>query len=238
MKKEPPDQFTDGDTCVNIANELVKALQITKNNDSRSLQKEIGPSEFGGCSRATWYRLNGQSETNQNRSVLAGVMGTAIHSYIKEAFRKLDPFEDRYILEREWTHPNLKGHADLYDKQEKMVVDWKSKTKYGLKSFPSVQQIWQVQLYGFLLNYNQMPVEKVALVGIPRDGSEQDIVYYVEEYNEHTVKQAFEWLDAIKNAQQIPLPERNPSFCYRYCGFYDHTGEVGCTGDLTIKRRV
>lgn len=215
---------------MDIANNLIKTITLAKNQSERSLQKEVGPSEFGGCKRKTWLRLNDGVITNPNTLMLASVMGTAIHDYIQEAYRRVDPWEERYLLEKEWAHGNLKGHIDLYDKQEKMVVDWKTTKKSNLRYFPSKQQRWQVQLYGYLVQQNGMPVEKVVLVGIPRDGDERDIVYHEEDFNMDIVQEAFDWLDSIKGAQYSPAPEKDASFCQFYCNYYDKTGEKGCAG--------
>lgn len=215
---------------MDIANNLIKTITLAKNQSERSLQKEIGPSEFGGCKRKTWLRLNNQPITNPDTLMLASVMGTAIHSYIQDAYRRVDPWEERYLLEKEWKHENLMGHVDLYDKQEKMVVDWKTTKKTGLRYFPSKQQRWQVQLYGYLLTMNNMPVEKVVLVAIPRDGDERDIVYHEEDYNPDVVAEAFAWMDSITNAEFSPAPEKDVAFCQFYCNFYDKTGEKGCAG--------
>jgi hypothetical protein len=38
---------------------LVKTLYEKENSRSRSIQKEIGPSELGGCRRKVWYKLKG-----------------------------------------------------------------------------------------------------------------------------------------------------------------------------------
>lgn len=215
---------------MDIANNLIKTISLAKNQSERSLQKEIGPSEFGGCKRKTWLRLNDKPITNPNTLMLAGVMGTAIHSYIQDAYRRIDPFEERYILEKEWKHLNLKGHVDMYDKQEKMIVDWKTTKKTGLRYFPSKQQRWQVQLYGYLLKMNDMEVDNVCLVAIPRDGDERDIVYHVEPYDINVVTEALGWMDGITSSQFSPAPEKDPSFCQFYCNYYDKTGEKGCAG--------
>jgi hypothetical protein len=64
-------------------------------------------------------------------------------------------------------------------------------------------------------------VKKVTLVGIPRDGTEKDIVVYSETFDPTVAEQAFAWLEEIKTLTEAPAPEREPvSFCARYCEFY------------------
>lgn len=219
-----------------IAEELVKVIHSSQKGEARSNQKAIGPSEIGGCARKTWLRLNDGVRTNAKTLRLASVMGTAIHSYIQQAFEKQDPFKERYMLEVEVTKDDLMGHVDLYDMQNQEVVDWKTVKKKGLSYFPSQSQIWQVQLYGYLLQSNGHPVKNVTLVAIPRDGDERDIVYHTEPYDFAVVEQALNWLAHVKSATEMPAPEKDPSFCKYYCSFYDETGEVGCSGGRRTRR--
>lgn len=213
---------------MSIANDLIKAITATSRGSARSLQVNIGPSEIGGCRRATWNRLHDVTKTNPNTLGLAGIMGTAIHAYIHEAFEKQDPFNDRYLLEHEVAYGDLMGHVDMYDIEKMEVVDWKTTKKVGLAYFPSKQQRWQVQLYGYLLEKNNKPVKTVTLVAIPRDGDERDIVYHSEPYDESIALEALEWLRDVKATELAPAPERDLSFCKLYCVYYDSTGEVGC----------
>lgn len=215
-----------------IINELVKAVSITSKSDSRSKQTAIGPSQVGGCRKQLWLNLHNVERTNLNTLRFPAMYGTAIHAYILEAFKKLDPFGERYMLEAEYTDEDtgLVGHVDCYDSVTKQVIDWKSTKKNNLRYFPSQQQRWQVQLYGYLMNKSGTPVESVTLVAIPRDGTEQDMVYHTEPYNEDVVNEALAWLTEVKMAQYAPAPEKDPSLCAGYCSFYDATGEKGCAG--------
>jgi hypothetical protein len=112
-----------------IANDLIKAITASSRNSARSNQTAIGPSEIFGCRRATWNRINNVTKTNPNTLALAGIMGTAIHSYIQQAFNRQDPFGDRYLLEEEVEYEGLMGHIDMFDKVNQEVVDWKTVKK-------------------------------------------------------------------------------------------------------------
>jgi len=215
-----------------IANELIKTVTSASKSDSRSKQTHIGPSEIGGCRHKVWRRLNGYEHTNPDTLRLASIMGTAIHNYIEEAFRRQDPFEERYLLEKEWVSDDgmIVGHVDLYDKVNREIVDWKSTKKSNLRYFPSKQQRWQVQIYGWLVELAGHKVDNVTLVGIPRDGDERDIVFHTEPFDINVVNEAMQWLGEIKFAQHAPAPEKEASFCKLYCGFYDETGQKGCAG--------
>jgi hypothetical protein len=216
-----------------LNNLLTKSLSAYDANRDRSKQVEIGPSSLGGCRRQVYYHLTNQPVTNPNTESLAAILGTFIHSGISEAIVREDPFGDNFIIEEEVSHNGLKGHVDLYIRDSGMVVDWKTTKKKSLRYFPSQQQQWQVQVYGWLLANNGHKVNQVALVAIPRDGDMADIRVHVEDYDEAVAMQAIEWLEVIKAQAEARTPspaDKWAGFCSSYCHFYDATGEIGCQG--------
>ncbi len=80
---------------------LLSVLHEKDASKSRSKQKQVGPSEIGGCRRKVWYKLNDQPETNDNLSKLAAIMGTAIHAEIEKAIESVDPNGEKYKVELE-----------------------------------------------------------------------------------------------------------------------------------------
>ena len=206
---------------------LVTALHKKENSRPRSTQVQIGPSELGGCSRKVWYRLNDQPETNDNELKLAAIMGTAIHNAIEDA---LDGRED-LMIETQVEYNGMKAHIDLFIPESGDVVDWKTVKKQNLSYFPSQQQRWQVQVYGYLLDKSgKGKPRRVNLVAIPRDGDERDIKVYSEDYDETVALEALSWLEAIKVSSEAPSPERDESYCKFYCKYYDASGQLGCVG--------
>ena len=206
---------------------LVEALHKRENSRARSKQVQIGPSELGGCRRKVWYRLNDQPETNDGELKLAAIMGTAIHNAIEHA---LDGRED-LMIETEVEYNGMKAHIDLFIPSSGDVVDWKTVKKQNLSYFPSQQQRWQVQVYGYLLDKSgKGKPQRVNLVAIPRDGDERDIKVHTEEYDESVALEALNWLEAIKASSEAPSPERDESYCKFYCKYYDASGEMGCVG--------
>lgn len=214
-------------------------LDLIGEKTSRSVQKDIGPSEMGGCKRRAWHRLQGTPKTNPDTLGMAAWMGTAIHTALEKAMQKQDPFGERFSLEVEVKAEvdgfPVRGHVDVYDSLLAEVVDWKTTTKRGLKDFPSEQQRIQVQVYGYLLRANGFDVDAVTLVGIPRDGNEQDIVIHTEPYDESVALQGFSWLAEVREADTAPEPEKPARFCMNYCGFYDPSGEVGCPSTRGVR---
>jgi len=209
---------------------LLHVLHAKDASRDRSLQTEVGPSEIGGCKRKVWYRLNAQPHTNENQSKLAAIMGTAIHAAIEEAIGALDPEGKEYLVETEVAYGDMKAHVDLFVPSTGAVIDWKTSKIKNLSYFPSKQQRWQVQVYGYLLSKNGYEVKTVNLVAIARDGAEKDVKVHSEPYDEAVALEAFDWLASVKASTTLPEPEKDESFCKDYCQYYDATEQMGCGG--------
>jgi hypothetical protein len=209
---------------------LIEVLRAKDASRSRSIQTQVGPSELGGCRRKVWYRLNAQPETNDNELKLAAIMGTAIHAAIEEAIGAIDPKGEKYLVEAEVQHGDMKAHVDLFIPESGDVIDWKTSKIKNLGYFPSTQQRWQVQVYGYLLAKNGHKVNNVNLVAIARDGDERDIKWHTEPYDEAMALEALGWLAAVKESATPPDPEKDESYCKFYCKYYDASGEMGCVG--------
>ncbi len=206
---------------------LMDALYHKENSRGRSKQKQIGPSELGGCRRKVWYKLNDQPETNGGELKLAAIMGTAIHAAIEKALSK----NKDILIETEVEYSGMKAHIDLFIPESGDVIDWKTTKVKNLSYFPTQQQRWQVQVYGYLLDKSgKGKPQRVNLVAIPRDGDERDIKVHSEPYDESIALDALNWLEAIKVAEEAPAPERDESYCKFYCKYFDPSGEIGCVG--------
>jgi len=205
---------------------LLNALRAKDAGRSRSTQVQIGPSELGGCRRKVWYRLNDQPETNDNEMKLAAIMGTAIHAAIEESLAN----NKDVLIETEVEYNGMKAHVDCFVPGTGDVIDWKTSKVKNLSYFPSTQQRWQVQTYGYLLARNGYDVKRVSLVAIARDGDERDVKVHTEEYNEEMALEALAWLEGVKASTEAPQPEREENYCKFYCKFYDASGQLGCVG--------
>jgi hypothetical protein len=210
---------------------LITVLHQDDASKPRSLQTQIGPSEIGGCRRKVWYKLNDQPETNFNLKKLAAIMGTAIHNKIENAILKIDPNSEKYLVEAEVEYDGIKAHIDLFVPETGDVIDWKTVKVKNLGYFPSTQQRWQVQVYGYLLEKSgKGKVNRVSLVAIARDGDEDDVKVHSEPYDESIALTALNWLTLVRQATVAPEPEKDERFCKHYCEFYDSSGEMGCVG--------
>jgi len=200
---------------------------IDDSRSNRSMQKAVGPSEIGGCSRRLWHRINETPACNDTLS-LAAWMGTAIHKGLEGALSRVDPFNTRYMTEVQVEHDGLMGHVDVYDREAREVIDWKTTTKSKMSKFPSESQVQQVQVYGWLLSANGYSVDSVTLVGIPRDGNERHVLFHTESYDENVALDAVAKLEDVRAMSEPPEPEEYARFCRDYCQFYDESGAVGC----------
>lgn len=209
---------------------LLTVLHAKDASRDRSTQTQVGPSEIGGCRRKVWYRLNAQPHTNENQSKLAAIMGTAIHAAIEDAIQHLDPEGKDYLVESEVSHGDMKAHVDLFIPSTGAVIDWKTSKVKNLSYFPSTQQRWQVQLYGYLLSKNGYEVKTVNLVAIARDGDEKNVKVHTEDYSEEVALTAMAWLEEVKAMTELPEPEKDSNFCKNYCQYYDATEQMGCGG--------
>ena len=209
---------------------LLHVLHSKDASRDRSTQTEVGPSEIGGCRRKVWYRLNAQPHTNDNQSKLAAIMGTAIHAAIEDAIGAIDPEGKEYLVETEVAFGDMKAHVDLFVPSTGAVIDWKTSKVKNMSYFPSNQQRWQVQIYGYLLSKNGYEVKTVNLVAIARDGNEKDVKVHTEPYDEVMALAALAWLENVKASKELPAPEKEASFCKDYCQYYDATEQMGCGG--------
>ena len=186
---------------------------------------------MGGCRRKVWYRLNDQPETNDNELKLSAIMGTAIHAEIEKAISVADPKGEKYWVETSVEYNGMKAHIDLYIPETGDVIDWKTVKVKNLSYFPSLQQRWQVQVYGYLLDKSGKGKPRtVNLVAIARDGDERDVKVHSEPYDPKLAEDALNWLSAIKESADAPEPERDQNYCKFYCKYFDESGEMGCTG--------
>jgi CRISPR/Cas system-associated exonuclease Cas4 (RecB family) len=211
---------------------LVKA--VVSRDTERSQQVDIGPSEVGLCRRKTWYRLRGQEATNAAPYRWSAFMGTAIHTGIEDAIAALDPEGLDLVTEIEVTGVHngtrIVGHVDLYVPEHALVLDWKTILKSKRRYFPTQSMRYQVHLYAWLLNQAGHEVTHVAVVGMCRDGNEDDFVVHCEPKSHTVLDAAFAWIDEAVGEAMPPADQTPHQFCRRYCQYYDSAGVQGCAG--------
>jgi hypothetical protein len=154
----------------------------------RSVQKHLGPSELGHpCDRQVVGKMAGAKVTNHVADPWASIVGTSIHAYMAEAFERDNRHNQyiRWLTEKRVTpdpgpdpHP---GTADLYDAFNRCVVDWKAQgesTRSRLKTQgPPRHYFVQILLYARGYRNLGLPVDRVAIVSLPRTKSTLDDMY-------------------------------------------------------------
>jgi hypothetical protein len=198
------------------AKALVKALVEYDNNRARSKQTAIGVSQLGGCRRQVWHKLQGDAETNPTLR-LPAILGTAIHAAIEKVV-----VGDNVLIEHRVEIDGFPpATIDYYDIVAGEVIDWKTITLKNVDWFVTKQKRWQVQVYGYLMTLDGYDVKTVTLIGIPRDGNENDIVVHSEPFDAEIALEALNWLKEVEGLTDAPAPERDAvSFCQNYCPFY------------------
>jgi len=237
-----------GDDAWNLANRIKDVVNNRSVNAPRSQQKRIGLSEVGEiCVRKTSYKLLDWEKTNPATDPWASISGTAIHSWLADAFEE---FPDQYLVE----HPvkvteELSGTADLFDIERKMVIDHKcvgatsmrSRKKDGMTH----QQRIQINLYALGFENEGHAVEKVALAFYPLGGRLDGLHTIVEHYNRQMALDAIQrledtqvllWqLDPESNPKNWDLIPTTPSKSCSYCPWFlpfSQDGSKGCPGEV------
>lgn len=236
--------------------EIIEIVEWHERNAPRSLQKTLGPSEVGHpCLRHLGYKFLDvpRCNTQFGRDVLPAALGSAMHARLEHHFlaENIRRGGERYLTElRVEPYPGLTGSLDLYDKEKKLVRDWKILGDASFRKFkkaPSLTYRRQVQLYGRGMELLGYPVEIVSIVAIPKAGTLRGAHVYREPYNP-AVAEMLEarWWDFVGNiddygAEKHPervhwLPTVTPDqadVC-RVCPWFDKNATPG--PDLTSTR--
>lgn len=198
-----------------LAIELAEIITNAGKYAPRSQQVYIGPSEVGEkCVRKLAYKLLSWDKVNESSSgSWASQVGTAIHAYLEEIFAKMP---ERYEVEQKVKiRANLSGTIDLYDKQEGMVLDWKTTSSANLQTRrregATEQNIIQTMLYAYGKAQQGAEVKKVGLVYIPTGGSISDMYISLHDYDEQIALDALARLDNIYTLLSTVDVESNPS---------------------------
>ena len=236
-----------GDDASALADRIKAVVSNRSANAPRSQQKRIGLSEVGEiCIRKTSYKLLDWENTNPSTDPWASISGTAIHSWLADAFADL---QDQYLVE----HPvkvtdELGGTADLFDITNKMVIDHKCVGATAMKSrkkdgMTHTQRV-QINLYALGFEREGYEVEKVALAFYPLGGRLDGLHTIVEPYNRQLALDAIQRLEDTqvllwqldpevfpKNWDLIP---KTPTPACSYCPWFlpfSKDGSKGCSGE-------
>ena len=196
----------------------------------RSRQVELGPSEAGmACTRRLAYKLLDWDKPDERvMDVWAPVQGTALHAWLADAFRAENRRlgRERYLIEhrvqpltdeqaRQAGLPGgLAGCADLFDRDEHTVCDWKLVSPTQLAAYaadgPGQQYTVQAHLYGAGMAAAGETVHAVSVAFLPRASCLTGLHIWHEPYDPAVVAAAVARLAAIRDALVELDPEHYP----------------------------
>lgn len=230
-----------------VAGLMMDAIRMTEKQGGRSRQTAIGPSSIGGCRKRTWLQLQGTAPV-QETIALPAFMGSAIHDRLVTGLRLMDPFGDRFLMEKRIAAPMpsgqiMAGRLDLFDRTSGLLIDWKTKTKKdlgwltknpptlgaGAANWPDFDNVQQTMTYGWILTELGETVKQVAIVGIARDGNERHVRVDLRDYDPEIAAGALDWCADVYSRETAPDPEKGGTFCRDYCPFWSADGRL-CSG--------
>jgi len=190
----------------------------------RSVQRQVGWSEVGGCRAAIGYRLDGAFPTDEPDS-WAAQRGTAIHEYAEPILVKMFPGMRREV---DTMYRGIPGHADLVD--ETSCTDIKTTSLANSKLWAedhSLLRPKRIQAHGYvagLVDTGELPEDcTVRLLVIPVDGTFADWWAYEEPFDRSLADEGADRLEWVREhmAAGEPLPKDKPvHFCISWCSFY------------------
>lgn len=183
------------------------------NRTERSKQKTLGPSGVGTpCDRKIAMTLLDIPAVNPGWiDKWASFVGTCIHGGLAEVFEWANAGTGRYTTEMPLTFPSAsvpKGTGDLLDRTYASFMDHKSLSAYGVKKFkeegPPPHHRIQVQVYAYGARLRGEVVDKVVIIGWPREGNSlNDLYVWVEKYDPQIARDALARVDRIAEAIDI-----------------------------------
>jgi len=156
----------------------------------------------GLCDRRIAYRLANVPEINTAFDPWPATVGTAIHAWLEKAAQTWNrDHGERYLTEQTIPFEDFGGvgHGDLY--RDGTVIDWKSASADVMRKVrqdgpPNHYQV-QVDIYGYGYEKMGVPVERVALVFVPRAGWIKDMYVWSKPYERENAVRAIQRMFGI-----------------------------------------
>ena len=189
--------------------ELIDLIRFADRTAVRSQQMRIGPSEIGdGCDRRLGMRIAGVKAVNRTSDPWPAIVGTAMHDWLKRCMDKDNAKlvaagrPPRWIVEhRVEADQLLVGTSDVYDTVTQTVIDWKSMGDTAKKRLaehgPSGGYQVQINTYGLGFLRAGFPVQRVALMFLPRAGKLSDARYFEWPFDPAMAQRAIERVYAV-----------------------------------------
>lgn len=223
---------------------ILRAIRSRIEDHPRGKQREIGPSEIGHpCDRWITYKLSDTPEVPKSRDKWRPTVGTAVHSWLADAFEELDArlraatgspvwlVEDGVLVGSLTDGEDIWGSCDLFAVPWKTTVDWKIVGKSTLDAVrrsndPGPQYRIQAHSYGRGWVNAGYEVETVAVFYLPASGTLDQAVWWEEPYDESVCTQALQRLDRLQDVVgefgvAAPSLVQPTGFKCGWCPWYD-----------------
>lgn len=211
--------------------EIFYAYGIRDSSDNRSAQQHLGPSEIGTpCDRRLAMQLLGIRHVNPGGDGFAAWLGTQGHRGMADIYEWADGRQGRFAVETPLNFPSRlvpRGTGDLLDRKLRAFVDWKFMGTWSLRklrtSGPSPTYRAQVHTYAYGAVQRGEKVAKVAIVGMPRQGTSLDDMYvWAEDYDPSVAEAALERVQAVQEQLETgrQLADFDIADDCRYCPFH------------------
>lgn len=177
-------------------------------DDNRSAQVHLGPSEIGTpCDRRIAMALMGRPHVNPGGDGFAAWLGTQGHRGMAEIYEWADGRSGRFAVETPLSFESKlvpKGTGDLLDRKLRCFVDWKFMGYWSLKHLrekgPSDTYRVQIHTYAYGAVKRGEKVDRVAIVGMPRQGQSLKEKYvWSEPYDPSIAEAALERVAKIND---------------------------------------
>ena len=217
-----------------VVADLMSVINDTMDNHPRSLQKEIGPSQLGGCIRSVVHTLAGDTAPgNGRRTGWLATIGTAVHEWSAKAFEH-HPLnqaveQPRFLIEHrvcvgEVGGRRIEGNADLFDIDSGTVVDWKVVGTQRLNWYrdhgPGQQYRVQAHCYGRGFVDLGYVVHNVMIVFLPREKELQHYWMWSEPYTESVALDALSRVKGVLDLLELMGSSYDLAALYPPCGSY------------------
>lgn len=234
-----------------LKTKLTEIITWYDNENPRSRQQAIGPSEIGDlCDRRIGYRLANIDACNDKFDPWAGIVGTALHSWLDKAVSAWVQSTGDAAWSTESTlvlNEFVQGHSDLYNSEYQAVIDWKSASKDVIRESqlhgPSPGYMIQTHLYGYMFEQSGRPVSRVALVFLPRAGWLRDMYVWTAPYERDVALTALSrlygiahkvvTLDVLTQSHRWEQIDHHPGKGCGFCPWYDPHRDQEVGADAT-----
>ena len=244
-----------------FSREIIEMVRLYDASRPRSLQKHFGPSEIGSpCDRQLAMKLAGVPEINQVADPWFPIVGSAVHEwmakmaqwyndvYLGRAHNPRFIVENRVKVAAREAGYDTAGSTDLYDVDNKRVVDWKivgvtTMRKVEKGETPEEQAGAQYTVQGMTYGKGWVqagfPVETVLIAFLPRSNFLNKMKLVEMKYNEALADAAQARVAAIDQLRQFVQPHTFPAGdCTVWCPFYRPSyplGPTSCPGHGEVK---